>query len=233
MRKEFYPCDRKEIENILFENNYFNKEGNTLRKLIHRKYCTHITRNKDICLTKIKDENQIYCKHHIRKSIIILCSYNNCNNKCKLYGDFCHKHRKYYSNNINCISYDIFNYDIFSKYNYTNEWERYTRWYSYTENNRLSNRKIVIKDYIGGSKYTNYNYEVIKYTNYRDYINNILINIYRYIEKYCITNKISQTVFISILNLFYNIYKTSCFENFDKKYNKNNINCNNLVKKKK
>lgn len=80
MVKDFYPCNRNELEKLLYENNYFEKK-NTWKNIIHEKYCSIITRKGTLCCTKIKTEGDIYCKHHLRKYTIILCSYNNCNNK--------------------------------------------------------------------------------------------------------------------------------------------------------
>lgn len=223
MVKDFYPCNRKVIEKLLEENNYFGKKENTWRNIIHMKYCSFTTKKGNICCTKIKDEGQIYCKHHRPKSDFILCSYINCKNKCKTYGDYCHKHKKYDYNNINLIEDNIFNYDIFNNYNTVNEWLRYKRWYTVGRKCSLINNRIFIKDYIKDSKYNiDYNeksYTVIKYFDYSKYMNNLLINIYNELYNYCVKKEINKHYLFCLLNLFYNFYQSSYF----RKFHKNNI----------
>lgn len=223
MVKEFLPCNRKEIEKLLEENNYFGKKENTWRNIIHMKYCSFTTKRGNICCTKIKDEGQIYCKHHRPKSDFILCSYINCKNKCKIYGDFCHKHKKYDYNNINLIEDNIFNYDIFNNYNTVNEWVRYKRWYTVGRKCSIINNRIFIKDYIKDSKYNiDYNekkYTVIKYFDYSKYMNNLFINIYNELCNYCVKKEINKHYLFCLLNLFYNFYQYSYF----RKFHKNNI----------
>lgn len=53
-------------------------------------------------------------------------------------------------------------------------------------------------------------------------MNNILISIYNRLKNYCIENNFSIDILIFVLNLFYKIYKTSYFKNF----NKNNYGLN-------
>lgn len=245
MVKEVYPCDIIELENILYNNKYFENKCNTWRKIIHKNYCSHINKKGDICCTKIKDKGQIYCKHHRRKEIIILCYYNGCKNKCRIYGDYCHKHKIYNYNNINQIENNIFQYDIFKRYNYVKEWERYGRWYSFKNNNLLINKRIIIKEYIGASNYVNYNSnnsKIVKYFNYNSYISNKLNIFYKQIEGYCIKYNYSLNFLISVFNLIYEVYQNSCFKKF-RKCNEdilssdNKINTNNneilIVKNKK
>lgn len=219
--KDFYPCDKKELKRILGildENKYFEKTGNSWNNIIYGKYCSHISRKGTICCTKIMKEGNIYCKHHLHKDIITLCSYKSCKNKCKHYGEFCHKHKCYNFNNINQIEEDIFKINIFRKYNKINEWERYRRWYNYfKKTDALFNKRIVIKDYIKDSNYNNYSsFTLIKFFNLNKYIINKIIEFHKYFENYCLLNKIDHKYIYVFLYLFYKFYETSYFRNSNK-----------------
>lgn len=225
--KDKYPCDRKELEKILEENKYFEKNDNSWRSIIHKSFCIQITRKGDLCLTKIKNDNQKYCKHHIKKDYFILCSYINCNNKIKVFGDFCHKHKKYYYNNINYIEDNIFNYNIFEKYNKVEEWNRFKRWHNYKKQNLLINRKITIIEYMNYS-YCEENNPIILYFDHKKYIRNLLYKIYKSLKEYCQKKKIEIHIVLNILNIMYNIYQSSHFKNFNRNNNCKNIKSNNL-----
>lgn len=210
MVKDFYPCDIKELEKILDENKYFEKKTNTWKKIIHEKYCTHVTRKGLLCLTKIKNIDNNYCKHHLKKDYFILCSYNNCKNKCKVFGDLCHKHNKYEHNNINIIEDTIFNYNISIKNNFNYE--------NIIKKEDLLNKKITIIEY-KTYNYCNGNKPIVKYFDYKKYINKILFNNFKQIYYYCIKYKIDLHYLLCILKIFYNFYQSSYFKKFCKNKN--------------
>lgn len=218
--KDTYPCYRKEIEKLLNETNYFSKKENSWRNIMHINYCSFMTKNGSVCCTKIKDKGQIYCKHHRHKEFFILCTYNNCKNKCRVFGDFCHKHKKYGYNNINVIADDVFKYNIFKKYNTVNDWERYIKWYTNKNEDILNTKKITIIEY---KTYTNciQNSPVVKYFDYRKYIIKILFDIHKQLNLYCIKNKINLQYCYHLLYMFYKFYQSSYFKQFskNKKYN--------------
>lgn len=230
MVKDIYPCNKKELEKILEDNNYFKNKENSWRNIIHKKFCIQMTRKGELCLTKIKDSNQEYCKHHMKKDYFILCSYNNCKIKCSVWGDFCHNHRKYYCNNINYIEDDIFNYDIFKKYNKVNEWNRYINWNNYKKQNLLINMKITIIEYMNYS-YCSENNPIILYFDYKKYIHNILIKIYKQLKKYCIKNNWNIQIVFFVLNTIYNFYQSSYFEKFNKNIESSYVNNNDNFNK--
>lgn len=216
MIKDIYPCYRKEIENLLNETKYFSKKENTWRNIIHMSYCSFITKKGSVCCTKIKDEGNTYCKHHRPKNYFILCSYNNCKNKCRIFGDFCHKHKKYnFSNNINLIEDNIFNYNIHKKYNNVGDWRRYINWYKIKKEDLLINKRIIIKDYIKDSNYNENSFNLVNYFDYNKYMIKIINKIYEQLKTY-ISNGFNQNHLVSVLILFYNFYQTSYFKNFHK-----------------
>lgn len=224
--KDKYPCDRKQLEEILEENKYFERNNNSWRSIIHKNFCVQITKKGDLCLTKIKDDKQKYCKHHMKKDYFILCSYNNCRNKCKVFGDFCHKHRKYYFNNINYIDNDIFNYNIFEKYNKVDEWNRFKRWHNYKKT-VLNSKSITIIEYMNYT-HCNVNNPLILHFNYKNYIYNLLYKIYKELKEYCQKKNLEIQILLNILNMMYNFYQTSYFKKFNKNNNCKNININIL-----
>lgn len=152
----------------------------------------------------------------MKKEYFILCSYNNCKNKCKVFGDFCHKHRKYYCNNINYIEDDVFNYDVFKKYNKVSEWNRYMRWNMFINKDTSFNRKITIIEYKRYS-YCEENRPIVLYFDYNIYIYNVLIKIYNQLEEYCLNKNFNMKIILYVLYIF---YQSSYFM----KFNKNNKN---------
>lgn len=187
--KDFIPCKRKPLEEILYKHNYIGSDNNIWETLIYDKFCSHIDKKKVLCLNK-KINSKGYCKRHTKKDDIdiIKCNYplnskhknKFCKNVVKNKNYLCHKHKKYKSNIKNYYENEIkmhFNNPILDIY-YPFQYKYNILPYIYYNYNHI--KKVKDIDYY---RYTPSGYLIIKYEDNKKY--NSVIKYYNF-NKYLI-----------------------------------------------
>lgn len=219
MIKDLYPVNKYPFEELLLKNNYVLNEE-TFKLFIYNKYCVHrIKTKKDNidkyipCIRK-KVEGKEFCAKHLPADVSFSnkCSYNNCKRITKK-DKICCIHKKYLNKICNtplpAIDYD----ELIFFGNNLYDCKIYNK-----------NIKIIIKDYISDSTYSNNNTNSInKYYHYS--FNNFLYNIYNtykllifnIIKKYNINIKFLYNLLKLIYEFNKKDKKVSVLSNFNDK----------------